>query len=704
MNMYAFSLKIGLFALLFGITLTATAGKISGVSLKQQVQAAEHLTKAPLLPRAAFLNASRIKQVQLSPDGQYLIYQQVEGDDDSKIVSVWRYHIDDGTRVKLFSYQQLERFIWTNNGNNFLLETHDAIALANIEKSIPPVIITKFDKTKHEGFLGFSHHSDNKILMRKWDAKQSEYYVEQVDFSGDSFELYRSAVMFNDFNVDQEGRPAYIRVYNQAKNNKGEQFIYALQPNKKQKIFTCQWDDPCNIVSFDAKQQALILLTNAAHNLTHLARIDAKGNHTIIHQDPEQYGDLTDIVFSTKKPSIAVYNGDYFSNHAIETQFIPHTKKLADFFPAQSHSIQIPQNKPPAWQLKQGNWLISNRTKSATTKYFIYNLKSQSVAPVLEDIIEQANASLPMIPEQYLAPRFSLNYPNRDQLTLQGYVTLPRGVNIQKAPLIALPHGGPWAKDDDGYNLLAQFLANRGYIVFQPNFRASSGLGKQHHSGVRGDFGNGRTHWDIMDGIDYLLANNVGDKESLGIAGHSFGGYSTLTALVFEPNKFKVGFAGAPPSHIGRSAQYYYRFQKKKFGQLQRYYMKHLVVDWDNEQAFKSLTAIQPETHQDQITAPLTIWAGQNDARVFITDVRNFALKAQSQGKPITLVVDPNAGHSANSLLGHNAYLFLLEASLGSVLKKPIEPIHKDKDKSLYRFFKKNSAINTNDFMSQFLH
>ena len=132
-------------------------------------------------------------------------------------------------------------------------------------------------------------------------------------------------------------------------------------------------------------------------------------------------------------------------------------------------------------------------------------------------------------------------------MRLHGFLVLPPGVDPARAPLLTRVHGGPFNHDGPVFDADAQLLANRGFLVFEPNFRGSTGHGMAYKTAPRGDFGNGRVQRDIVEGTRHLLALGIGDPDRVGLMGASFGGYSTLLGLTFQPELFKVGIAVVPP-------------------------------------------------------------------------------------------------------------------------------------------------------------
>lgn len=704
MNIYAFIIRLAFCTLI----LLPSTNLLASDSLIERVKQAQQLTPAPLLSRQQFLQSPRLLDVQISPNGEYITYQQIEGNEDKKLTSIWLYTIKTKQVQKLYSYRHINRLHWANNSDYLIIDAGRSIAVSDIHNNPTPIIVANISKKNHEKWLGVDYSSNDSIFVKNWQEKSQEFVVNRVSFSGETTEIYRTKAVFNDFGVDDQGKPLYIRIYNQAKNNKGEEFIEHINGNKLTRIWQCQWDDPCSVINFDARTKKLTMFTNYNSNFLHLASINtATGEHHIIHQDPDNYADLSSVQYqltdNTLRARILGYQGDLHQSYAIDKNLNRYVSQLTKQFPQQSVYVELPQTLTTE-QLLNKAWLVRVQGNKAQKRYFLYQPKNQQLDEFLVKQIQQANQEKPLLYDQWIAPRFAVHYQSRDGFSLQGFVTLPRGVDIKSAPMVAFPHGGPWAQDTDGFSRNAQFLANRGYIVFQPNFRASTGLGKAYKLGTKNDFGKGTTHNDIIDGVRFLLVNNIGDKNKLGIAGHSFGGFSTLTALAFEPEMFQVGFAGAPPSHMGRSVKYYFRFIKKMSGELQEYRMKKLVVDWDDEAAFSANYLLSPEYHINVVSKPLTIWAGKNDRRVFIVDVRNYVTKAQALKKDINLFVDHKAMHSPNSQMTREAYYFLMEATLGHHLGQPIEPINKKQSKALYRFINKGLKVESNNDLSKYLH
>ena len=140
----------------------------------------------------------------------------------------------------------------------------------------------------------------------------------------------------------------------------------------------------------------------------------------------------------------------------------------------------------------------------------------------------------PWLKPDQLAPMRPVSYRSRDGLTIHGYLTVPRGVPAKKLPTVLLVHGGPWARDGYGYDAEAQLLANRGYAVLQVNYRGSTGYGKAFYNAAVREFAR-KMHDDLIDGVNWSVAQGIANPKRLGIYGGSYGGYATLVGVTFTP-------------------------------------------------------------------------------------------------------------------------------------------------------------------------
>ena len=211
----------------------------------------------------------------------------------------------------------------------------------------------------------------------------------------------------------------------------------------------------------------------------------------------------------------------------------------------------------------------------------------------------------------------------------------------------------------------AQLLANRGYVVFQPNFRGSTGLGSDYLLSSQGDFGNGRVQRDIVEGTQWLLAHGVGDATRVGIAGASFGGYSALLGVTFQPQLFRVAVAGVPPADFSFVLRDYLGAgQEMQPGIPMAVSMRHLGLDPADDALAARLAAQSPTANARALRHPVLIVAGGQDERVPIRGITDYAARLRTLGKDVSLFVDDQANHGIADERSREAYYYLMETLL----------------------------------------
>lgn len=245
-------------------------------------------------------------------------------------------------------------------------------------------------------------------------------------------------------------------------------------------------------------------------------------------------------------------------------------------------------------------------------------------------------SSRPDVPAEAIGPVFAITYKARDGLDIPAIVTLPPNKDInssEKLPLIALPHGGPSSYDSLRFDWMAQFFANRGYVVLQPNFRGSTGFGKAFLDAGKGEWG-GKMQDDITDGIKALATIGIADPERVCIVGASYGGYAALAGATFTPELYKCVIAIAPVSDLNRMLQ----DEKRQMG------TDHWVVDyWEDLMANgyvtrEKLDTISPAKFAEAVQAPILLVHGDDDTVVPINQSKIMERALQRADKDVELV------------------------------------------------------------------
>ena len=234
-----------------------------------------------------------------------------------------------------------------------------------------------------------------------------------------------------------------------------------------------------------------------------------------------------------------------------------------------------------------------------------------------------------------------VKYTSRDGLPITGYLTHPVGKRIGSAPTIVLPHGGPQERDYYTFDLVAQFLASRGYAVFQPNFRGSSGYGSKFETAGHGQWGLAMQD-DVTDGVKYLAQAGKLDPQNVAIMGWSYGGYSALMGAVRDPGQYRCSVSINGVSDLPAMLKY----DREYFGKSSEAYEDMLLKLGDPKDDRARLEETSPRYQAEQINIPVLLIAGEADKRVPIEQSSSLHQALLANGKSVQFVRYANADHS----------------------------------------------------------
>ncbi|WP_083748532.1 S9 family peptidase [Pelomonas sp. KK5] len=236
----------------------------------------------------------------------------------------------------------------------------------------------------------------------------------------------------------------------------------------------------------------------------------------------------------------------------------------------------------------------------------------------------------------------------RDGLEFPVLVTLPAGKAAGPRPAVVLVHGGPWLRGTHwAWQRDAQFLASRGYVVIEPEFRGSTGYGEKL-------FRAGWKQWglamqdDVVDATRWAVAQGWADPQRICLAGASYGGYATLMGLIRDPALYRCGFEWVGVSDVGLM----YSIAWSDFSdEWKRFGMPLLIGDRKADAA--QLEATSPLMQAARLQRPLLMGAGGQDMRVPVKHGSEFRDAARRAGAAIQWVEYPEEGHGWRRLENH---------------------------------------------------
>ena len=276
------------------------------------------------------------------------------------------------------------------------------------------------------------------------------------------------------------------------------------------------------------------------------------------------------------------------------------------------------------------------------------------------------------LPREALAPMQAIRYRSSDGLEVPAYLTLPKGVEPKSLPLLVVPHGGPWARDDWGYDPLAQFLANRGYAVLMPNFRGSTGYGKKFLDAGNDQWGE-KMQDDITFGVKHLVERGTADPRRVGIMGGSYGGYATLAGVAFTPDLYRAAVSIVGPSNLitlMNSIPPYWEAARKIFHER--------MGDPTTAEGRAQLERQSPLNSASKIRTPLLVIQGANDPRVNKNESDQIVVALRDRGFAVEYIVAPDEGHGfarpVNNMASFAAAEKFLAKHLGGRYQESMPP------------------------------
>lgn len=374
--------------------------------------------------------------------------------------------------------------------------------------------------------------------------------------------------------------------------------------------------------TFDNKN--LYVLSNRGRDKTAFVTLDPRTGQESAPIFQHADVDLDGVGYSRlrKVLTLAQYETWKVSRHYFDAETRSTYEKLQKRFPG----MEVALSSETLAEDKAIVVTYSDRTRGAR---YIYDIKADKLTKLAE--------INPQVKAEDMAPMKPVTYTTRDGLKIQGYLTLPVGREAKNLPVIVNPHGGPWARDSWGFNPEIQFLANRGFAVFQMNFRGSTGYGRAFWEKSFKQWGKTMQD-DITDGVQWLIKEGIADPKRVGIYGGSYGGYATLAGVTYTPDLY-----AAAVDYVGVANLF--TFMKTIPPYWEPYLKMMYEMVGDPEKDKELLSAASPVFHAKQIKTPLFVAQGANDPRVNKAESDQMVEALKQRGIQVEYMVKANEGH-----------------------------------------------------------
>jgi dipeptidyl aminopeptidase/acylaminoacyl peptidase len=615
----------------------------------------------PIIDRNLFYGEVSIAGAQISPDGHYLSFLKpykgtrniwVKGADEP--FSAARPVSAEATRpIRSYFWSRDSKYILyvqdAGGDENFNVYAIDPKLPADAKSGVPPTRpLTNLKGVRTQIFAVPKAKPDILYIgLNDRDPKWHDLYELSIA-TGEKKLLRKNTEEIAAWQFDDTGTLRLAVRTTKA----GDTELLRVDADGFKPIYNCSVLENCGAFDFDASGEKVYLATNkGALNLTELETMDlGTGATAKVEGDPEKRVDLNNVEISRIDHRILFteYEDDsfrrYFKDRDFENDFHWLQTKLPGLdvdFGARSNDENI--------------WIVTAHSDTEPGVVYVWNRPAKSLS-VQYRVREE-------IPRDALAPRKPYHYKSSDGLDIPAYLTLPKGLPAKNLPLVVFPHGGPWARDSFGYDTNAQFLANRGYAVLQPNFRASTGYGKKFLNAGNGEWGR-KMQDDITWGVKALVASGMVDPKRVGISGGSYGGYATLAGVAFTPSLYAAAVAYVAPSNLITLLD-----AIPPYWEAGRKQMYTRMGDPTTAQGKALLIAESPLTQAKAIVTPLLVVQGKNDPRVNVRESDQIVAAVRDNGKPVKYLVAPDEGHGFARPINTLAYVTAWEDFFAQYLR-----------------------------------
>jgi dipeptidyl aminopeptidase/acylaminoacyl peptidase len=560
-------------------------------------------------------------------------------------------NVSTGMQQRVIAGLQRAETAWSGDGRRLWVADEQGLAVVE-SANLSAKRVVKWDVRRSQRFFSVDARASNVSIIREKgdDARRLHRYLS-VDARGQKRLLLEAALPARSMLLDADGNVAYVAAF------EGPRYETVVRDYtsgaKPREILRCGTLEYCRLVGYNAAQKTVWILSQHDSDKLLLRRMrQGSARWEIVHRDPTDIPDADELLWSATREDwfgIAYHAGRrrWYGNNGRDRALLSALQR------------QLPDANLHLSATNDGRTLLvqTQQADLPRDRYYLYHAQKNQLQPLFTDDVVKAGAPRG-------APMHPVSYRARDGMMLHGYVLLPPGIDAAKAPLIAWVHGGPITRTYDHYDAALQMLVNRGYAVFVPNFRASTGYGLQYMHAAKGDVGNGRVLADVVEGMDYLLAHGIGDRSRQAVMGMSFGGYTSLLAITHHPARFRFAFAAAPPTEYGWIKQWQVEHDSEAVRaegaplsmQFPLLGFRYTDAAWREKMRRES-----PLANVQALKAPAYIWAGARDDRVPLKSIVNYVTAAQRVGKPINLLIDPAGGHVPQSALGNEALLYQIE-------------------------------------------
>ncbi|MBN1448800.1 MAG: S9 family peptidase [Bacteroidetes bacterium] len=637
-----------------------------------------------VIPRADLFGNPDKAGLQISPDGRYISYlAPVEG-----VLNVWVAPVDnpkDGRAVSKDTVRGIRQYFWSYTPGRLLYLQDDGGAenwmlhAVNVENG-EDINLTPFEEILDADGNPIMLPSGKKmrptVRVEELSVDMPEEILIGLNLRNPQFhDIHRLNILTGDMQMVQQNDEFAgfvtddsfaIRFAVRNTPDGGKEYLRADGSGGWEAWMTVGMNDllTTNIIGFEKGSDVLYLMDSRDRNTAALVRMDlASGEKQVLAQN-----DKADISGTMRDPVT-------HKIQAVSAEYERETWQILDeaIQPDIDYLRTVVDGDLSVTGRTQDDrlWTVAYVTDNGPVRYYLYDRDKKKA--------EFLFTNRSVLEKHTLARMWPVVIPARDGLEMVSYLTLPTwkdededGRPAEPLAMVLLVHGGPWGRDSWGYNPIHQWLANRGYAVLSVNFRSSTGFGKEFLNAGNLEWA-AKMHDDLLDAVDWAVAEGIAKEDKIAIMGGSYGGYATLVGLTFTPDVFACGVDIVGPSNLNTL-----------LGSIPPYWKPMLdmfatrVGDPRTEEGRALLEERSPLNYVDKITKPLLIGQGANDPRVKQAEADQIVKAMQEKNIPVTYVLYPDEGHGFARPENNLSFFAVTDQFLAQHLGGRTEPIGTD--------------------------
>lgn len=620
-----------------------------------------------LIPRQTFFENPTRRAPTLSPDGKWLAYLA----ESDGVVNIWiapRGQLDKAKPLTSDRNRGIHSYFWTMN-SQYILYSQDQDGDENFHVYAVELATGKVkDLTPFENVAAYVTQLSEKlpeevlIAINDRDPRFHDLYRVHIP-SGKHSLVVKNEQGFLGFIADDN---LTVRLAMRSRPDAGMDMLLAGPDRKWQDFISVPMEDAMTTapIGLDDSGKILYAVDSRGRNTAALVQFNLQDrSQKVLAENPK--ADATGYIYHVKEGKIQAVAFEYerqewvILDKSIEADFA-YLKTVAEG--------DIILNSRT---LDDKSWVLAYIPADGPVSYYIYD-RPQKKAEFLF-------TNRPSFEKLKLAKMYPVEIKARDGLPLVSYLSLPPSADqAAKArprrplPMVLLVHGGPWARDSWGLNSYHQWLASRGYAVLSVNFRGSTGFGKNFLNAGNLEWA-GKMHDDLIDAVNWAIAEKIADQDRIAIMGGSYGGYAALVGLTYTPDTFACAVDIVGPSNLETLLNSIPPYWEPMIEQ-----MTSRIGDHRTEEGRKLLAERSPLHRADKIQKPLLIAQGANDPRVKQAESDQIVQAMKEKNIPVTYVLYPDEGHGFVKPANRISFHAVAEVFLASCLNAPYEPFGDD--------------------------